>query len=68
MRNLQGNNIAEPCCAEWAAAHKCGSDNEGYRCLVNYSDKNVARIGCDLEAVRFCPWCGSAKGQTNNEK
>lgn len=56
----EGRPLAQPCCDDWAKAHEWGTDNEGFSSLVYYLDG--ARIGLELAAVRFCPWCGASKG------
>lgn len=50
-----------PCCEIWAKAHEQGTASEGYEWLVDY-EGNEPHIGNGLPPVRFCPWCGSAKG------
>lgn len=60
------------CCAAWAKAQESGTDNEQYENLLyrgnpanDPGDSDLGGrwyIGSTLPPVRFCPWCGAAKG------
>lgn len=49
------------CCRQFLKAQECCTDNEGYGTLLkHYNDKfgGYWHIGCDLDPIDFCPWCG----------
>ena len=49
------------CCSDMALAFTSGTDNEAYGKLAHaYDDAPTSiRFGCELPAVKFCPWCGT---------
>jgi hypothetical protein len=46
------------CCPDMEAAQESGTDNEGFGPLVYRSAEDIFFLGCDLPALKFCPWCG----------
>jgi hypothetical protein len=58
------------CCKEFEKATKEGTDAEGYGPLIligsGWLESEWAKehpnepwtMGCDLESIKFCPWCG----------
>lgn len=52
------------CCAEFEKAKQDATDNEGWEALlwVDKDDGGKLKIGSDLAAIRFCPWCGTTIG------
>lgn len=56
---------SEQCCDSWRKAQQLGTDNEMYGMLLrDYSGTGADwHVGCDLPAVRFCPWCGAKKDE-----
>lgn len=61
MINIPDNLVV--CCSELARAFQTGTDNEMHGALMRkpytlYDQANRVRMGCDLEDVKFCPWCG----------
>jgi hypothetical protein len=64
------------CCSIWEKANTLGTDNEGFDSLISYGKKEIeideidddlARIGTNLEPIRFCPWCGLKKDIDRND-
>lgn len=51
---------ADQCCDDMRHARQSGTDNEMYGALVYWSGDKIV-MGCDLPAIRFCPWCGHEK-------
>lgn len=51
-------NTITPCCQEFGKALQPCTDNEGYGRLVSWHSGQLPTMGCDLEPLRFCPWCG----------
>ena len=47
------------CCDELERATERGTCNEAYDCAV-YGAPGKWTIGCNLEPIRFCPWCGGS--------
>lgn len=49
------------CCSDMALAFTSGTDNEAYGKLASAygDDPSSIRFGCELPAVKFCPWCGT---------
>lgn len=56
------NSELSKCCDEWAKACQSGTDNEMYGALVWGCDGKEV-IGCGLEIVNLCPWCGARKNE-----
>jgi len=52
-------------CSEFREAQQSCTDNEGYGRLIREWGGEW-RIGCDLPAMNYCPWCGNRVPQ--NEK
>ena len=49
----------EACCNNWRKAQQSGTDNEGYgRLIYECGRDGPLMMGCDLEPIKFCPWCG----------
>lgn len=53
--------VAMPCCNEFERAQVSGTDNEAYGRLIRLEHDGSYTTGCDLPAIRFCPWCGVDK-------
>lgn len=45
-------------CRQWLRAQQSGTDNEMYGRLLRIMDGD-ALIGCDLDPIEYCPWCGT---------
>ena len=45
------------CCYLFDNARKSGTDNEGHGKLIHRFNGKYF-IGCDLQPMVYCPWCG----------
>jgi len=45
-------------CPQWLKAQQPGTDSEAYGRLVTIWAGEPS-IGCELEPIEFCPWCGA---------
>ena len=48
------------CCKEFKDATREGTDNEGYGSLIQTFKPGEWFVGCNLEPLKYCPWCGHA--------
>ncbi len=55
------------CCSDMVMAFSAGTDNEGYGAIAHCfgGSSNSIRIGCDLPALKLCPWCGFELARLN---
>jgi hypothetical protein len=51
-------------CVEFQKAQQSGTDNESYGRLISKSGDEW-RIGCDLDSISYCPWCGKRVPQNH---
>ena len=49
------------CCEEFARAQELGTDREGYGACIKLLSGSIYDLGCELQPLRFCPWCGADK-------
>lgn len=56
MNEPRSHTESEGCWC-WKAAHQKGTDTGAYGPLISHFN-NAPIIGCDLEPIEFCPWCG----------
>jgi hypothetical protein len=58
-RGYHGRIAPKLCnCDEFKKAQQSCTDNECYGKLIVERDGQWT-MGCDLEPIKFCPWCGN---------
>ena len=56
------------CCSEFKKARKSGTDSEGYGALIWCHPKTWDyTVGCGLEPITYCPWCGIQIGKAHTD-
>jgi hypothetical protein len=64
---MSRNKPKEICCPKMVQAMQPGTDNEMYGKAIYYFDGSF-KLGCNLDDLVYCPWCGLELSKCNQEE